>query len=123
MWNSALLIFLGGGLGSVLRFLISQYISKKIESGIPWGTFVVNILGSLLLGATIGFFHKINLSSSQYVVFFTIGFCGGFTTFSTFTMENMLLLKNGDWTLVFIYSLTSVIIGVLAAFGGFWVLK
>lgn len=123
MWNSALLIFLGGGLGSVLRFLISQYISKKIESGIPWGTFVVNILGSLLLGATIGFFHKINLSSSQYVVFFTIGFCGGFTTFSTFTMENLLLLKNGDWTLVFIYSLTSVIIGVLAAFGGFWVLK
>lgn len=123
MWNSALLIFLGGGLGSVLRFLISQYISKKIESGIPWGTFVVNILGSLLLGAIIGFFHKINLSSSQYVVFFTIGFCGGFTTFSTFTMENMLLLKNGDWTLVFIYSLTSVIIGVLAAFGGFWLLK
>jgi|TARA_B110000967_G_C18851889_1_gene545083 CrcB protein len=123
MWNSALLIFLGGGLGSVLRFLISQYISKKIESGIPWGTFVVNILGSLLLGAIIGFFHKMNLSSSQYVVFFTIGFCGGFTTFSTFTMENMLLLKNGDWTLVFIYSLTSVIIGVLAAFGGFWVLK
>ena len=123
MWNSALLIFLGGGLGSVLRFLISQYISKKIESGIPWGTFVVNILGSLLLGAIIGFFHKINLSSSQYVVFFTIGFCGGFTTFSTFTMENLLLLKNGDWTLVFIYSLTSVIIGVLAAFGGFWVLK
>tara|TARA_B110000495_G_C22977262_1_gene574158 strand:- start:151 stop:522 length:372 start_codon:yes stop_codon:yes gene_type:complete len=123
MWNSALLIFLGGGLGSVLRFLISQYISKKIESGIPWGTFVVNILGSLLLGAIIGFFHKMNLSSSQYVVFFTIGFCGGFTTFSTFTMENLLLLKNGDWTLVFIYSLTSVIIGVLAAFGGFWVLK
>ena len=123
MWNSALLIFLGGGLGSVLRFLISQYISKKIESVIPWGTFVVNILGSLLLGAIIGFFHKMNLSSSQYVVFFTIGFCGGFTTFSTFTMENLLLLKNGDWTLVFIYSLTSVIIGVLAAFGGFWVLK
>ncbi len=123
MWNSAVLIFLGGGLGSVLRFLISQYISKKIESGIPWGTFVVNILGSLLLGAIIGFFHKMNLSSSQYVVFFTIGFCGGFTTFSTFTMENMLLLKNGDWTLVFIYSLTSVIIGILAAFGGFWVLK
>ena len=123
MWNSALLIFLGGGLGSVLRFLISQYISKKIESGIPWGTFVVNILGSLLLGAIIGFFHKMNLSSSQYVVFFTIGFCGGFTTFSTFTMENLLLLKNGDWTLVFIYSLTSVIIGVLAAFGGFWVIK
>ncbi|MGY8952394.1 MAG: fluoride efflux transporter CrcB [Flavobacteriales bacterium] len=92
MWNSALLIFLGGGLGSVLRFLISQYISKKIESGIPWGTFVVNILGSLLLGAIIGFFHKMNLSSSQYVVFFTIGFCGGFTTFSTFTMENLLLL-------------------------------
>ena len=123
MWNSAVLIFLGGGLGSVLRFLISQYISKKIESGIPWGTFVVNILGSLLLGAIIGFFHKMNLSSSQYVVFFTLGFCGGFTTFSTFTMENMLLLKNGDWTLVFIYSLTSVIIGILAAFGGFWVLK
>ena len=86
MWNSAVLIFLGGGLGSVLRFLISQYISIKIESGIPWGTFVVNILGSLLLGAIIGFFHKMNLSSSQYVVFFTIGFCGGFTTFSTFTM-------------------------------------
>lgn len=123
MWNSAVLIFLGGGLGSVLRFLISQYISIKIESGIPWGTFVVNILGSLLLGAIIGFFHKMNLSSSQYVVFFTLGFCGGFTTFSTFTMENMLLLKNGDWTLVFIYSLTSVIIGILAAFGGFWVLK
>ncbi|MBD79381.1 MAG: fluoride efflux transporter CrcB [Crocinitomicaceae bacterium] len=123
MWNNFLLIFLGGGLGSVLRFVIAQYITRKIESGIPWGTLVVNIAGSLILGALTGFIHKMNLSGSQYTIFFTIGFCGGFTTFSTFAFENMQLIKNGDWTQVILYTLASVILGILAAFVGFALLK
>lgn len=123
MWNSLFLIFVGGGLGSILRFVLSQYISEKIKSGIPWGTFTVNVLGSFLIGAFIGYVDKMNWSSSQYIVFFTIGFCGGFTTFSTFSLENVLLLKNGDWTTFLTYTISSIVVGILAAFGGFILLK
>jgi len=123
MWNSLILIFIGGGLGSVLRFIIGHYVSKKVESGIPWGTLIVNILGSFLLGAIIGYVDKMNWTSSQYIVFFTIGFCGGFTTFSTFSIENAMLIKNGDWVLFLSYTLLSIIIGILTAFGGFLLLK
>ena len=123
MWNSVFLIFLGGGLGSVLRFVIGQYVSGKMESSIPLGTLVVNILGSFLLGALVGFIHKMNLASSQYVLFFTIGFCGGFTTFSTFAYENHVFLKSGDFMSFALYTIASFIVGFLAVFAGIYLIK
>ena len=109
MWNSAFVIFIGGGVGSVLRFLISSYITKKFETTLPIGTLVVNVLGSLILGLLAGYFVKHNLGDSKYSLILTLGFCGGFTTFSTFAYENALFLKNGDCLPTLSYAMLSIV--------------
>jgi CrcB protein len=112
------LIFLGGGLGSVLRYLISHYTAQSVKSGIPFGTLVVNIIGSLLFGLIIGYFHKNQGLGQQMVFLLTIGFCGGFTTFSTFSYENFLMIKEGQFGAMFIYTLVSVTLGIAAVWAG-----
>lgn len=122
MLKQVLLIFLGGGLGSVLRFLISK--SLNFESAfMPYGTFTVNILGSLFIGIVLGIAARSNLSGSPTVLFLVIGFCGGFTTFSSFAFENQALLRSGDYVNFFIYSFGSIILGILAVFLGLFLSK
>lgn len=86
------LVFLGGGLGSVLRYFFSKFLNNP-ETGIPFGTFAANILGSLLIGIILGLALKNETLSQNTVLFLATGFCGGFTTFSTFAYENHLFLK------------------------------
>ena len=98
-----LLVFLGGGLGSSLRYWIGTYLNSY-KSGIPYGTFAANIIGSLIIGMVLGFSLKNNGVSSNTILFIATGFCGGFTTFSAFAYENHLFLKSGDFMSFAIYT-------------------
>lgn len=117
-----LLVFLGGGLGSALRYWISKYLNNA-ESTIPYGTFTVNILGSLLIGVLLGLVLKSNVLSQNTTLLLATGFCGGFTTFSAFAHENYMLLKSGDITSFALYTIGSLFISIVAVFVGVWLSK
>lgn len=120
--KSLLLVFLGGGFGSVLRFLIGKWLNNS-ENGIPYGTFAANILGSLLIGFILGYAAKNDALSQNHTLLLATGFCGGFTTFSTFAYENHVFLKSGDFTSFALYTITSFVIGFLAVFAGMYLVK
>ncbi|MCB0457760.1 MAG: fluoride efflux transporter CrcB [Flavobacteriaceae bacterium] len=117
-----LLVFLGGGAGSVLRFLFGKFLNNP-QTGIPLGTFAANILGSLLIGLILGWAAKNETISEHTLLLLATGFCGGFTTFSTFAYENHVFLKNGDFSLFAIYTLASFVIGFLMVFLGIFLVK
>lgn len=117
-----LLVFLGGGFGSVLRYIIGKYLNNP-ETGIPYGTFVANIVGSLLIGIILGLAAKNNTLSQSQTLLLATGFCGGFTTFSSFAYENHVFLKSGDFTSFAIYTIASFVIGFLAVFLGLFLVK
>jgi fluoride exporter len=117
-----MLVFLGGGFGSVLRFIIGKYLNST-ETGIPYGTFAANILGSLLIGIILGLAAKNDTLSQNQTLLLATGFCGGFTTFSTFAYENHVFLKSGDFTSFAFYTITSFVIGFLAVFFGMFLVK
>lgn len=117
-----ILVFVGGGFGSVLRFLIGKFFNHP-ESGIPYGTFAANIIGSLLIGIILGLAAKNDTLSTNQTLFLATGFCGGFTTFSTFAYENHLFLKSGDFTTFAIYTIASFSVGFMAVFFGMYLAK
>lgn len=117
-----LLIFFGGGLGSVLRYLVGKWLNNT-ENVLPYGTLLVNIVGSLIIGIVLGYAAKISNGSNNLSFLLATGFCGGFTTFSAFAFENYLLLRNGDYLSFLIYTIGSVILGLLAVFLGFYFSK
>lgn len=117
-----LLVFVGGGFGSVLRYVIGKYLNDS-TNGIPYGTFAANIIGSLLIGIILGLAVKNNTLSENQILFLATGFCGGFTTFSTFAYENHLFLKSGDFMSFAIYTIASFVVGFLAVFGGMFLVK
>ena len=112
-------VFIGGGFGSVLRYIIGKYLNNS-ESSFPLGTFTVNILGSLLIGIIIGLAAKNNTLTENQTLLLATGFCGGFTTFSTFAYENHVLFKSGDFTSFALYTFASFIIAFLAVFAGIY---
>lgn len=113
MIKNLLLIFIGGGLGSVLRFGVSQ-----LNRTYSYGTFLANILGCLLIGFFIGMFKR-EIFADTHNLALAVGFCGGFTTFSSFAAENYKLLQNGDYGMFLTYTLTSIIVGILMVALGF----
>jgi CrcB protein len=84
--KNLLLVFIGGGVGSSLRYILGKYLNST-QTGIPWGTFTANILGSLLIGIILGLAAKNDTLSQSQTLLIATGFCGGFTTFSTFANE------------------------------------
>jgi CrcB protein len=122
MIKQLLLVFIGGGLGSTLRFIVGRWLNST-ENGIPYGTFATNILGSLLIGIILGMAAKNDGLSESQTLLLATGFCGGFTTFSTFAYENHVFLKSGDFTSFAFYTIGSFIIGFLAVFGGMYLVK
>ncbi|MCL6294575.1 fluoride efflux transporter CrcB [Jejuia spongiicola] len=120
--KQVLLVFVGGGFGSVLRFLIGKYLNST-TTGIPYGTFAANIIGSLLIGIILGFAAKNDSLTQSQTLLLATGFCGGFTTFSTFAYENHVFLKSGDFTSFALYTIASFVIGFLAVFLGMFLVK
>ncbi len=120
--KQVLLVFLGGGFGSVLRYIIGKYLNAA-ETGFPYGTFAANIIGSLLIGFILGIAVKQNTLSQNQILFLATGFCGGFTTFSTFAYENHAFLKSGDFTMFALYTMASFVIAFLAVFAGIFLAK
>ncbi|GBF81606.1 fluoride efflux transporter CrcB [Aphanothece sacrum] len=110
-----ILVFVGGGLGSVSRFFLSLVISSNLVTPFPWGTLTVNILGCFIIGIVIGIIERYQLNP-YWTLLFATGFCGGFTTFSSFSYENNLLVKNSEYFLALVYILISVFWGFAATF-------
>ncbi|MBT8255185.1 MAG: fluoride efflux transporter CrcB [Bacteroidia bacterium] len=120
--KSLLLVFLGGGIGSSLRFGVDRYLNPVLV-GFPYGTFAVNILGSLFIGLILGWAARNNSISHNTLFLLVAGFCGGFTTFSSFAYENYLFLRDGNMGLFAVYTLASLVIGFGAVFLGIWLVK
>jgi CrcB protein len=116
MLKNLILVGLGGCLGSIMRYAAS-FLFKS--SHFPAATLLVNILGSLVIGIVIGFSVKDVNFSQNWKLFLTTGICGGFTTFSAFSAENLLMLQNGKYTLSLLYIASSIIFGIAAAGLGF----
>lgn len=118
MVKSLLIAGFGDFVGTAFRFLISRYIQINYISVFPWGTLLVNIFGSLLIGIFFGLSEKGNLLTPEWRIFLTVGFCGGFTTFSSFTEDAFILLQNREWFRFVVYPTFSFFIGLSAVFIG-----
>ncbi len=123
MFVNMLLIGTGGFLGSVMRYGSNQMMVKLFDSTHPIGTFFVNIAGSFLIGIILGLFEKGDLVSTNWKLFLAVGFCGGFTTFSSFALENLNFLQSNQFFISMMYIGFSIIAGLSAVYFGFWAVK
>jgi len=119
MLKHLLLIGTGGFLGSVARFLVSRLNTRIDWFSIPVGTLTVNVLGSLLIGFLIGISEKSPILTVEWRMFLMVGLCGGFTTFSSFSGENLTLLRNGQILPLLLYTALSIILGFTAVYLGY----
>ena len=116
------LVFLGGGIGSLLRYSISYlFIQKEIHG--HFATFTANVIGSFLIGLVLGYSLKSSSITEQHTLLLATGFCGGFTTFSAFAFENYNLLKNGDYLSLGLLILGTLALGIMAVFLGMSLIK
>ncbi len=122
MLSNLLLVGIGGFLGSVLRFLISMMINRQVSTHFPFGTFTVNIIGSLLIGLLYGLWAREIIDDNASRVWIA-GFCGGFTTFSTFSYDGITLISHGQYLTFLIYATASVFVGLLAVYLGMTLVK
>lgn len=119
MLKNILLVALGGAAGSVARYLLSKAIQDTAATAFPWGTMAVNVAGCLLIGLLYGLASGDGARlGANLKLMLTVGFCGGFTTFSTFANESLTLAKTGDALLSAAYIGSSVALGMLAVMAG-----
>ncbi|MBD0779091.1 fluoride efflux transporter CrcB [Maribacter polysiphoniae] len=117
-----LLVFLGGGIGSMLRHIISRTFNDYFQH-FYLGTFLVNIIGCLIIGLVLGLSLKNNFLTQNQTLLLSTGFCGGFTTFSSFAFENHSLIKAEEILHFSFYTISSITVGILAVLLGFWLSK
>lgn len=118
MIKNILLVGLGGSMGSIARYITQKWFTANFLQAFPWGTFVVNCIGCFLIGLFWGLNFKSIDNSESWKLFLLTGLCGGFTTFSAFTLEGIGLLKDQKLFLFFSYVAASVIVGLLATYLG-----
>ncbi len=123
MIKNFLLVGFGGGIGSIARYLCQKWFGENYPYPFPWGTFAVNLIGCFLIGVIYAASEKTMALSPQTRLLLITGFCGGFTTFSTFAFENMNLLRSGDTIYFLIYTIASVILGIAGVFAGMAIIK
>ena len=120
LFKNILLVGLGGALGSITRYLGHRYLSQLYPQSFPIGTFIVNILGCFLIGIFYGIAHKYEYFTPAFRMLLMVGFCGGFTTFSAFTLEGMQLLNQQRFLIFTLYFALSVLFGLVATYAGVW---
>jgi fluoride exporter len=118
MFRSILIVGVGGFIGSILRYLGQLAAGKIFSPSFPMGTFLVNILGCFIIGIVFAMSEKGNLLTAEMRLFLAVGFCGGFTTFSTFASDNLMLLKDNSIGLLMLNVTGSVVLGILAVYLG-----
>jgi len=118
MIKNIILVGLGGGAGSIFRYLCQRWFAAYYPHHFPWGTFTVNITGCLLIGIFWGLTFKSFAENEHWKLFLMTGICGGFTTFSAFTLEGIGLLKEQRTGLFFLYAIASVVLGFAATYTG-----
>lgn len=123
MLRTMLIAGMGGFLGTCLRYLTGRLCGMMVVSTFPIGTFVVNILGSLLIGVLFGLAERSNVISPTMSALLITGFCGGFTTFSSFANDTYMLLSQRHWFVMVLYTSMSIILGVLMVVAGRMLIK
>ncbi len=118
MIRTLLIVGSGGFIGTALRYLVQVYVEKLMNSTFPMGTLLINIAGSFLIGVIYAFAEKGNLMSPEWRIFLAVGICGGFTTFSTFAMDNLNLMKDNSLLQLLLYTGGSLFLGILAVYLG-----
>lgn len=114
-----LLVGLGGFIGSIGRYLVARLNLTWHFLSIPMGTLTVNVIGSFIIGFLVGISAKTDLISNDLRLFLMVGFCGGFTTFSSFTNENLMMIQNGQLLSVLLYTAGSIFLGFIAVYLGY----
>lgn len=123
MIKEIIYVGIGGGIGSIFRYLTSFYSQKIFPGDYPWGTFLVNMIGCLVIGLLLGLIEKERMLFPQMRQLLIVGFCGGFTTFSSFAAENIRLIQSGQLMLVLLYTTASVLLGLAAVGLGLYLVK
>lgn len=122
MIKDIILVGIGSGIGGICRYLISLAMNHGCN-GFPWGTFTVNVAGCLLIGILWGATSRFQNLSPSFSLFLMVGFCGGFTTFSTFSKEGLTMLQANNYLLFSLYAIGSVVLGVMAVALGYLTTK
>ncbi|MDP9046522.1 MAG: fluoride efflux transporter CrcB [Bacteroidota bacterium] len=120
-----ILIFVGGGIGSLCRYLVSRWINGAVMSAFPYGTFLVNITGCFLIGFFVFYFTdgRFGEVSLPWRLFLVTGLCGGYTTFSAFSYENVQLFESNQIFTFLAYTFGSIILGLLATYSGIMIAR
>ncbi len=118
VFKGALIVGIGGFVGSIARYLSTQFIHKYIYTAFPVGTLAVNIVGCLLIGVFMGISEKGGLMSDNLRLFLTVGFCGGFTTFSAFSNDSLNLINDSEFLYFSLYLGISIFTGIAATYFG-----
>ena len=118
-----LVVFLGGGLGAALRHGINILTARLFGTHFPYGTFAVNVTGSLIMGLLAAWFAFKGGGSQHWRLFLTTGVLGGYTTFSSFSLDTALLYERGELALAAAYVVASVVLSILGLFAGLWLVR
>ncbi len=121
--NQVLAVAIGGALGALSRYWVVGFVSRILERNFPYGTLIVNIVGSFLIGICyLLIVEKLDVSTEWHAVLM-VGFIGAFTTFSTFSLETLVLIQEGRLSTAMIYIASSVVVCILAVAAGIWLTK
>jgi CrcB protein len=123
MVKSILIAGFGGFIGTALRLVVAKYFQLNFMSVFPWGTFLINIAGSFFIGIIFGITEKGNFMTPELRLFLTVGLCGGFTTFSSFSNDAFMLIQHKEFLNLAIYSGMSFFLGLIAVFLGRLIIK
>src|ERR1700761_6923823 len=118
-----LMVAIGGGVGAVIRFVVAGTIQSAAWPGYPWGIFVVNITGGLAMGLIVELAALKITMSPEMRAFLTTGILGGYTTFSTYSLDSVMLIERGAYASAAFYIVGSAVLSILAVFAGMWAVR